>query len=392
MTAPAPTTTPSTAPSTTTTVVATTLPPTTLPPTTLPPTTLPPTTLPPTPSDELVLNRIANLTADLASKSVVASGHGLFFAQNMMYRHTITVFDRDENLVATIEDTVDLAAFGLDVEPGEYRGAPVEAAFGPDGRYGYVSNYRMYGPGYSSTASDDCGRGEGQNSFVYRIDTELIGSQGSPIDQVYEVGSVPKFLAVTPDDTYLLVSNWCSFDLSVIALESGELIGSVPLGRHPRGIVVSSDAKTAYVTVMGGSDIAVIDLSSFETEWIKGVGPAPRHLVLSPDDRILYATLNGAGTVIKIDLESGEVIDSVRTGIAPRSMAIADDGRTLYVVNYESDTMSSVRASDFEILQTLKTAHHPIGITFDAESREVWVSAYSGVIHVYAQAEAEPED
>ncbi len=391
----------------TTTQAVTAPPPTTAPTTTGPPTTtgsttstVPRTTTtePPLPTDELLLERIDNLTADLASKSVVASGNGYFFAQNMMYRHTITVFDRDQRLVATIADTVDLAAFGFDVPSGDYQGAPVEAAFSPDGRYGYVSNYQMYGPGFGPGAGDNCNRGEGQNSYVYRLDTELLGGAASPIDQVYEVGSVPKFLQVTPDNKYLLVSNWCSFDLSVIDLESGILVQSVPLGRHPRGIVVSSDSATAYVTVMGGSDIAVIGLDQFgranssgddepEVGWLKGIGANPRHLVISPDDQTLYVTLNGEGTVVKVDSTTGEVTDRVRTGVAPRSMAIADDGLMLYVVNYESDTMTTVRASDFEIVQTIKTAHHPIGITFDTESREVWVSAYSGVIHVYAQTE-----
>ncbi len=370
---------------------------TTAPPTTTaePATTVAPTTAPPPPprSDESALERIDSLTADLASKSVVASGTGYFFAQNMMYRHTITVFDENEQLVATIPDTVDLAAFGFDVPSGSYQGAPVEAAFSPDGRYGYVSNYQMYGPGFGSGAGDNCNRGEGQNSYVYRVDTELLGGSGSPIDAVYEVGSVPKYLQVTPDNRYLLVTNWCSFDLSVIDLATGELIRSISLGRHPRGIAVSSDSKTAYATVMGGSDIAVVDLDQvggddeLELGWLKGVGSNPRHVVISPDNQTLYVTLNGEGTVIKIDLATGEVIDRVRTGSAPRSMAIADDGHTIYVVNYESDTMSQVRTSDLEILETFKTAHHPIGITFDAQSREVWVSAYSGVIHVYAQVE-----
>ena len=27
---------------------------------------------------------------------------------------------------------------------------------------------------------------------------------------------VPKYVAVTPDNRYVLVTNWCSFDLSVI--------------------------------------------------------------------------------------------------------------------------------------------------------------------------------
>lgn len=355
--------------------------------------TLPETTISTTtstslvPSDQLELEQIDRLTGDLASKSIVASGHGLFFAQNMMYRHTITVFDRDEELVATIDDSIDLSDYGVEVDPGTYQGAPVEAAFSPDGRYGYVSNYRMYGPGFASTASDNCNKGEGQNSFVYRVDTKLIGSGELPIDRVFEVGSVPKFVAVTPNNQYLLVTNWCTFDLSVIDLETERLVASIPLGRHPRGIAVSSDSLTAYATVMGGSEIAVVDLDDLgtETEWIRSVGQSPRHLVLSPDDATLYATLNGEGTVIKIDVATGEVTDRVRTGIAPRSMAISDDGLMLYVVNYESNTMTSVRTSDFEILQTFKTAHHPIGITFDIESREVWVSAYSGVIHVFAE-------
>ncbi len=381
-------------PSTTTVPIPTTNDPTT----TVAPTTQPP---PPPRSDELALEQIDRLTADLASKSVVASGTGYFFAQNMMYRHTITVFGSEEQLVATIPVTVDLAAFGIDIPSGSYQGAPVEAAFSPDGRYGYVSNYQMYGPGFGGGAGDNCNRGEGQNSYVYRVDTELLGGSGSPIDAVYEVGSVPKYLQVTPDNRYLLVTNWCSFDLSVIDLASGDLIRSIPLGRHPRGIAVSSDSKTAYATVMGGSDIAIIDLErvgdtendsdELELGWLKGVGSNPRHVVISPDNQILNVTLNGEGTVIKIDLATGEVVDRVRTGTAPRSMAVADDGHTIYVVNYESDTMSQVRTSDFEILQTFKTAHHPIGITFDPQSREVWVSAYSGVIHVYAQVEPESD-
>ena len=38
----------------------------------------------------------------------------------------------------------------------------------------------------------------------------------SAIDQVIPVGAVPKYVAVTPDDKTVLVTNWCSWDLSVI--------------------------------------------------------------------------------------------------------------------------------------------------------------------------------
>ncbi len=395
---PSPTTSPSSRPgSPTSTTVASTTAATTIASTTIASTTIASTTVVPAlPADQRVLEHRADLTGDLASKSVVASGTGVYVAQNMMYRHTISVFDADKSLVATVPDSVDLGRFAADLDPvalgldsasGTYQGAPVEAAFDSTGRYAYISNYRMYGPGFDADPGDGCNKDQGDPSLVYRLDTTKVATPTEAIDRVYAVGSVPKYVAVTPDDRLLLVSNWCTFDLSIIDLTSGTTLATIELGRHPRGIAVTQDSGRAYVTVMGGSDIAVVDLAGFEVSWLKNVGASPRHLVLSPDDSTLYATLNGEGTVIKIDTASGEVTDRVSTGVAPRSMARSTDGTALYVVNYESDTMTKLRAADFEILDEVSTAHHPIGITYDRFNDEVWIACYSGVIHVYAETD-----
>ena len=124
--------------------------------------------------------------------------------------------------------------------------------------------------------------------------------------------------------------------------------------------------------------------------YVAGVGLSPRHLVLSPDDRMLYATLNGADAVVAVDVATGDVVNRVRTGRQPRSMDISDDGTALYVVNYGSDTMSKIRTGDLAVLQQVDTAPRPIGITYDRLNDEVWVAAYSGVIHVLAETEPEP--
>lgn len=310
---------------------------------------------------------------------MVASGDGLFLAQNMMYRHNITVYDRSYELVATIPDTVVPSEFGRPDFPGEYRGSPVEAVFTSDGAYAYVSNYKMYGGGLSTAASDGCNAGSWPDSLVYRIDASSL-----EIDQLIRVGPVPKFLTLTPDDRYLLVANWCGFDVSVIQVASRAELARVPVGRHPRGIAVSPDGTTAYVAIMGSSHIAVIDLQSMDVTTIEGVGRSPRHLVLSPDGQTLYATLNGEGRVAKIDVATGEVLAKVATGTAPRSMAISDDGTALYVVNNLSNTMSKIRTSDMTEVEEHPTGGHPIGITYDAETREVWVSCYWGTINVFA--------
>ena len=294
---------------------------------------------------ERQLEFVTDLTGDLASKSVVASDTGLYFAQNMMYRHTISVFDSEKELVATIEDEVDLSQFGFDYESDTWRGAPVEAAFTSDASYAYVSNYAMYGPGFGSHPGDSCEKRSGRDpGYVYRVDTA-----GLEIDEVYEVGSVPKFLAVTPDDRMLLVANWCDFNLSVVDLTTGEEAGAIDIGRHPRGIAITGDSRRAYVAIQGSNDIAVVNLENHAVGLLENIGWSPRHLVLSPDDEFLYVTLTGAaGKVIKIDLATDEIVASVRTGSAPRSMDISADGTALYVVNYESNTMSKVRADDLD--------------------------------------------
>lgn len=130
-----------------------------------------------------------------------------------------------------------------------------------------------------------------------RIDTQRL-----EIDQVTGVGSVPKYVAVTPGGRSLLVSNWCSYDLSVIDIASGTETARLGVGRYPRGIAVSPDATTAYIALMGGTPILTLDLDDLALGSIDGVEVSPRHLVVSPDGPYLYATLNAEGVVIRIDL------------------------------------------------------------------------------------------
>ena len=109
----------------------------------------------------------------------IATGSGLVFAQNMMYRHTMTVYDDSGALVKTIPDSVDLASFGYPGHAGVSRGAPVEGAVSPDHRYFYVTNYSMYGADFGPEGSDNCsGPGGLSPSFVYRIDLKTLTIDG----------------------------------------------------------------------------------------------------------------------------------------------------------------------------------------------------------------------
>jgi YVTN family beta-propeller protein len=318
---------------------------------------------------------------DLQPKSIVSSETGLFFAQNMMYRHNMMVFDRAGNTVTLIPDNVDLAAYGI-AGGVQVQGSPVEAVFTPDSSYVYVSNYKMYGDGFDPSASDDCDRGSWDDSYVYKINTSSF-----QIEKVIATGSVPKFMAITPDGSRLLVSNWCGFDVSVIDLATDTEITRIDVGRHPRGIAITHDSRVAYVTIMGEDKILKLDLSSNSVVGsVADAGYTPRHLQLSPDDHYLYVSNNHENLIRKIDLQTNSAAGTAATGVEPRTMAISDDGKSLYVVNYEDGTISKVRTSDMEILQTEHAGYHPVGVTYDKATRQVWVANYAGSLHVFVDA------
>jgi YVTN family beta-propeller protein len=319
------------------------------------------------------------ISGGISPKSVVYSGNDLFFAQNMMYSHTITVYDRAYRLVKTISDAINLSDYGFSQYKGSQQGAPVEAAFSQGGKVAWVSNYEMFGAGFNSSADDTCSPSSNNDpSFLYRIGTGTL-----KIERVVQVGAVPKFVATSPNDRYVLVSNWCSWDVSVIDTQKNKEVRRIQLGPYPRGIAIDRNSFKAYVAVMGSYDIAVINLKDFSVNWLKDVGHSPRHLNLDPEGKYLYATLNGEGQVAKVNLSTGSVVSKASTGSAPRSMTISADGQFLYVVNYDSDTVSKVRTRDMQVVQTVNVSPAPIGITYDAKTHQVWVACYSGSILVF---------
>jgi YVTN family beta-propeller protein len=330
-------------------------------------------------SADTKMSLVKTITGNISPKSVRSSGSGLVSAHNMMYRHSVTIYDANTfELVSTVPDSVQLSKYGYSKYSSIYKGAPVEGAYSPDGKYLYVTNYAMYGKGFNREGHDICSPASGYDtSFLYRVNLAKY-----EIDNVYPVGSVPKVVEVTPDNKFVLVSNWCSYDLTVISIASQKVVKTIKIGRYPRGIAVSNDSKFAYVAEMGGNQIHAINLEDFSKTYIP-IGSNPRAIVLSPDNSMMYVTMNLSGKVASWDLINNKAGKSVKTGKAARSLAISSDGTALFVVNFVSNTISKVRTSDMKVFQSIKACNEPIGITYDSPTSRTWVACYGGAIKIY---------
>ena len=254
----------------------------------------------------------------------------------------------------------------------------MEAAFSPDGKYAYVSNYSMYGEDFGPEGDDECTPSSGYDeasSTGSRLET-------LEIDDAYRVGSVPKVVAVTPDGSHVLVANWCTWDLSVISTRAGREVRRIPMGEYPRGVTVSPDGDAAYVGDHGRrlprprrpGDVG--DLDDSHRLRPAGARDRPRR-----GEDLRDAERGGQASPGSTWTRAG----SRRSPPAscPRSLAIAGDAKAIYVVNYESGTVSKLRTRNMEVLQTVDACYHPIGIAYDTATRRVWVACYGGSILVY---------
>jgi YVTN family beta-propeller protein len=324
---------------------------------------------------------VKTIRGQLSPKSITNNGQNKFFAQNMMYNHSVTVYDSACDLVTTISDKVKPAELGQKDMKGDLTGAPVESIATKDGKYLWVSNYNMSGDGYNNPGCDTCYGKKYDASFVYKINTATY-----KVENMVKVGSVPKFLSITPDQKKLIVSNWSSGDVSIIDLNTEMEIKRINVGPAPRGIAIDSGSHFAYIAVMGCNKIIRMDLNSYECERFASDLRNPRHLCI--DDNYLYTTLNGEQSVCRISLATGK-IDKLTVGKAPRSMVLSKDYNELFVDCYEDNKIAVVDLADFKITASIKTNPYPIGICLSNRSKQIWVSCYTGSVQVFSVEQPE---
>ena len=84
-------------------------------------------------SSETKMSLVKTITGTISPKSVRSSGTGLVSAHNMMYNHSITIYDASTfELITTVSDSVQLSKFGYSKYSSLYKGAPVEGLYSPD--------------------------------------------------------------------------------------------------------------------------------------------------------------------------------------------------------------------------------------------------------------------
>jgi YVTN family beta-propeller protein len=234
------------------------------------------------------LRVVARARTGSQPKSVIASPEG-----DLVY---VCNFGRPDRENVTIHDARTLERVGVI----EFEGNAVEAAFSPDGRTLYVSNFR-------------------------RHVIEVIDVASRSVRAEIAVGTHPKTIVVSPDGSLLYVANWGGRQVSVVDAERGVELRRLSTGVHPRGMTIRPDGRL-LVASFDSHYIQEFDAGGHRELRRFPACQYPRHLVLGADTTLLFVTCT-LGSIGWYDLETTERLGLAGVGRNPRSLDLSANGR-----------------------------------------------------------------
>lgn len=227
----------------------------------------------------------------------------------------------------------------------------------------------------------------------------LVDLESGEVVKTLPTGQGPHEVDVSPDGRTAVIVNYGSRDsagktMTVVDVASGEVTDTIDLGSHlaPHGVVWMQDNAHVIVTTEDSGDIIKVHVGNGEVVDGWKTGREVSHMVaLSPDDRVAFVSSIRSGTVTRIALEPGAEAYSVPTGEGAEGIAVTADGSEVWVANRAEDSITVLDAESLEVLAELETGDFPIRLEMSVDGRHALVtnaeSSELGVYEVSARKE-----
>ncbi len=187
------------------------------------------------------------------------------------------------------------------------------------------------------------------------------------------------------------VTNEKDDTISVIDIDTLEVVRTIPTGERPRGITFSKDHSVVYICASDSDAVQVMDPETGEILHDLPSGEDPEQFVLHPDNRRLYIANEDDAITTVVDTETRKVIAQIDVGIEPEGMAVSPDG-TIAITTSETTNMAHwIDTESQQLFANTLVDSRPRHAEFVKHGTELWVSSEIGgtitVFDVATQAE-----
>ena len=174
------------------------------------------------------------------------------------------------------------------------------------------------------------------------------------------------------------VSNEKDDTLSVIDIETLEVVRTIPTGERPRGITFSKDFSRLYICASDSDTVQVMDPETGEILHDLPSGEDPEQFVLHPDDRHLYIANEDDAITTVVDTETRKVVAQIDVGIEPEGMAISPDGKIAITTSETTNMAHWIDTETQELFANTLVDSRPRHAEFVKGGTEMWVSSEIG--------------
>ena len=176
----------------------------------------------------------------------------------------------------------------------------------------------------------------------------------------------------------LVVVNKDANTVSIISVETGATLATLPTGGGSHEAAASDDGKLAVITdYTGGNSLTVVDLATRTVARTIDMReyPRPHGIVFLPDNRRVAVSSEASANVVVVDVVGGriEVARPTRADVS-HMVVVARDGRRAFTADIRSGTMTAVDLVSGEPRSLpVSTQTEAIGVSPEAD--QVWVGS-----------------
>ena len=204
----------------------------------------------------------------------------------------------------------------------------------------------------------------------------LIDMNTREVVKTIPVGKEPHHLMITPDQKTLLIANAAGNDVVLMNPSTGELTGKIPNIIDPYQIGYSPNHKwfVANGNRLDRVDIYAADGANLKLAKAVKLGKTPSHIAFTSDSKTAFITLQDSSELAAIDLETQTVLWVMPTGKVPAGLWMTPGDQYLLVGITGEDYVQVIdwkNRKEVKRIPTGKGAHNfrPLG-----DKKHVFVS------------------
>jgi len=221
----------------------------------------------------------------------------------------------------------------------------------------------------------------------------LINLESGAVVATLPTGEGPHEVGISPDGQFAMVSNYgrrgsSGNSLTLINIPSAIVVKTIDLGEYlkPHGVEWVDGNKVA-VTVEGNQALIEVNVTqSSVTRVIKTDQDISHMVALDPVRNRAYTTNMGSASITVINLESGKRLENIKTGKGAEGLAVSAGEGRIWVTNRDEDTITVLDGNTLQPLKTFSSKGFPIRATATAKGQVLVTRARAGDLVIYDAA------